>query len=132
MKFVDKAIANPYFIFIIDGIGASITSLSLLLVLPNLPEVFNMPSKILYFLGLIALLFAAYSLSNFFARLSKVKLLIRIIAIANLAYCLFSGFVVAQLLNRLSTLDIVYFAGEILIVITLAIFELKLANDINH
>lgn len=130
MKLVDKAVQNPYFIFLVDGIGAGITALSLLLVLPNFPEVFNMPGKILYFLGMIALLFAAYSLSNFFAKLSRVKLLMRIIAVANLVYCLFSGFIVTQLFDRLSSFDVVYFIGEIFIVTGLALFELRIASHI--
>lgn len=130
MNFSDKALQNPYFIFLIDGVGAGVTSLSLLLVLPNLPEVFNMPVNILYFLGLIALVFAAYSFGNFFAKWSTIKLLIRIIAIANLMYCLLSGFIVAQLFSSISTLDVLYFAGEILIVSVLAVFELRLAKRI--
>ena len=90
-----------------------------------------MPTHILYYLGTIALVFAVYSLSNFFLKPSKVKLLIRIIASANLVYCLFSGLIVARILSRLSTLDLVYFLGEILIVSVLAMIELKVAASID-
>lgn len=130
MSIIDRANQDPHFIFLIDGIGASITALALLLILPHLPEVFTMPVNILYFLGTIALLFAAYSLGNYFAKLSKVKLLISIIAFANLAYCLFSVFIMLQLGDRLSSMDVVYFVGEVMIISALAIFELKVAKDI--
>lgn len=130
MKVTDRAIQNPYFIFLIDGMGACITALSLIFILPNLPAVFNMPTNILYLLGTIALVFSAYSLGNFIAKRNKINLRIRIIAIANLTYCLFSVVIVIQLFSRLTSLDIVYFVSEILIVITLAIFELRVANNI--
>ncbi|MDW3192068.1 MAG: hypothetical protein R8G66_06880 [Cytophagales bacterium] len=130
MSFIERVSQDPHFIFLIDGIGANITALSLLLVLPNLPEVFTMPANILNYLGTIALVFATYSLCNFFLKPRKAKLLIWIIAIANLAYCLFSGLIVARLLCRLSMLDVVYFLGEILIVAVLATIEFKVAKSI--
>ena len=130
MSFIERVNQDPHFIFLIDGIGAGITALSLLLVLPNLPEVFTMPANILNYLGTIALVFATYSLCNFFLKLSKVKLLIRIIASANLVYCLFSGLIVARLLSQLSMLDVVYFLGEILIVCVLAIIEFRVSKSI--
>lgn len=130
MSLVERVNQNPHFIFLIDGMGASITALSLILVLPNLPEVFTMPTNVLYFLGTIALVFAAYSLLNFYAKLSKVKLLIRIIASANLLYCLFSGFIVVRLFSQISSLDVVYFFGEILIVSVLAMIEFRVAKGI--
>ena len=130
MNITSKADENPYFIFLVDGIGASLTAIALLLVLPNLPEAFTMPANILYFLGTIAVVFAVYSFSNFFDKLSKAKLLIRIIAIANLAYCLFTGFIITQLFSRISALDVVYFTGEIFIVAVLAWFELRVASRI--
>lgn len=122
-----KLAEKPHQLFLIDGVGAALTSFSLLLVLPRW-NAFQMPPNILYFLGTIAILFAAYSLSNYYAKLAQVKLLIRVIAIANLIYCLFSGFIVLQLFGRLSFLDVVYFAGEILLVSTLAVVELQVAR----
>lgn len=130
MKVIERFQQHPHLIFLIDGLGAILTALLLLLALPNLPEVFTMPARILQFLGSIAVILAAYSVSNYFIKLAQVRLLIRIIAVGNLLYCLLSVFIVSKLFTTISAWDKVYFAGEVLIVLALAVFEWKLSQKV--
>ena len=130
MKVIERFQQHPHLIFLIDGLGAILTALLLLLALPNLPEVFTTPARILQFLGSIAVILAAYSVSNYFIKLAQVRLLIRIIAVGNLLYCLLSVFIVSKLFTTISAWDKVYFAGEVLIVLALAVFEWKLSQKV--
>ncbi len=129
MKPLDQLIRNPYLIFLIDGIGALVTALSLIVILPNW-DLIQMPADMLHLLGGIAVVFATYSLSNYFFQFTRINLLIRVIAISNLFYCSLSGIIIVQLSRNLSIYDFIYFTGEITIVLTLAFVELKVANKI--
>jgi hypothetical protein len=58
---LNKAAANPRFMFLIDGFGAVLTAFLSGVVLVRFEEFFGMPSNIMSILAIIACAFAAYS-----------------------------------------------------------------------
>lgn len=117
----------PRTLFLIDGLGA-LLSAALLSALALMPHVAGMPPAIVWPLALIAALFAAYSLSCYALRPRRQRLLLRLIAAANLLYCgLTLGLVIAHY-PGLTALGVAYFAGEIALIVALAGYELKTAH----
>lgn len=127
MKRSDRLVDQPYLILRIDGIGALVTALSLLFFLPNC-DWFSMPTDILYFLGSIAVIFAAYSLIHSFAQLPYTNNSIRIIVVGNLVYILTTWIFVSSLANELSNFAILYFIIEMSIILILVSIEWKITS----
>lgn len=115
--------------FLIDAIGALISSVLLGFVLPYLNSYIGMPLNILYILAGLALIFFIYSLSCFFLAKENQAYLLKIIAIANILYCLLTISLVGNYISQLLTIGIIYFIIESLIIISLGIFELKFARN---
>lgn len=114
-------------IFLIDGLGALLTTISLGFILPKLENVFGMPTNILHLLATIAFVFATYSLINAYNFFKNWRMLLKIIAFSNLFYCLLTLIVIFIFYNELTNFDILYFSIEILIILFLVIKEFKLA-----
>ncbi len=114
---------NKKYLFLIDGVGALLTAFMLGAVLTNFEEYFGMPQNILYYLSGIALIFSIYSLSCFAFNFKNLKLLLKIIIFANLFYCFLSAALVFFLFDKLTTLGIIYFVLELIVIIVLVIFE---------
>lgn len=131
MKCIDFLKRNPNQVFLIDGTGALITAISLLFLLPNLPELFQMPPHILRILGQAAVVLALYSWSHFFLKHSRTKLRIRIIALCNLIYCLVSIIFLYSYRQEISILDTLYFLFEIAIVMLLAAIEWEVSTQLS-
>ncbi len=121
-------------LFLIDGIGAVISALSLGIILPLFHQHIGVPKQSLYFLSLFPVLYCFYSFGCF----SKVKALksyhLYIIGALNLLYCIVSVFTLAQFLGSLTDLGYGYFLIEIILVLLLAAYEIKqgiLLGEIN-
>jgi len=112
-------------VFLIDGIGAVITTLLLGLVLAQLESLFGMPVNILYLLAGIAATFAIYSISCYWLLKNNWSVFLKGIALANITYCLLTTALVAYFHHSLTWLGIAYFVGEIIIVLSLVQIELK-------
>jgi len=112
-------------VFLIDGLGAALTTILLISVLKTFNEYFGMPRDALTILSLLALILAIYSFSCFaFSDKNSEKLLKPIIA-ANLTYSILTlGFVI-YFYNELTILGLIYFIGEILIICGLVYIEIK-------
>lgn len=108
-----------------DGLGAVLTAFMLGFVLVKLEYIFGMPKNALYFLSVIACIFAAYSFFCFLIIRENWQPFLKIIAFANLLYCIVSLSFVLYFFQKLTTLGILYFLIEIGIIIFSAIFELK-------
>lgn len=122
-KILQKLTARPRQLFFIDSMGAMLTALMLGLVLPKLDAFFFMPEKILGILAGIALGFALYSMCcHLFLKKSPRPFLLAIL-LANAAYCVLSFILLLNHYGELSTWDLLYFAGEILIVLVLVGLE---------
>ena len=123
---------TPNTIFRIDGIGALITAICLGVLMPKFPEVFHMPTEILTWLALIASFFATYSLACSVVKPKNWEPFLKAIAIANLSYCLVTAVLIFMYRGQLGLFDHGYFFGEIVIVVSLAIFELKQTAQSNN
>lgn len=110
-------------IFLVDGIGAIITATMLVLILGQFESIFGVPQRVTYFLAAIALIFAIYSLTCYLKHPSNWPSFLGAIAIANLSYCVLTVFLVVAFRNEITMLGIVYFAAEIVVVSSLAVYE---------
>lgn len=117
--------ANPRSIFLVDGLGALLSTM-LLIIVAGLETFFGMPAKILYQLVPLTTMFAAYSLAAYFLRPVKWQLFLLPIAVANILYSCLTLFLVFYCFTELTKLGIAYFLGEILVIVFLAIIELRL------
>jgi hypothetical protein len=132
---VEQLKSNPKIIFLIDGIGAVITFLSLFGIGFFLQEYFGMPKNVLYSLGFVVVFFAIYSLSGYFLLFDKIgkarknwQSFLKVISIVNSLYCVLMTFLLIQFNQNLTILGFSYFTLEIVVIITLVILEIKVAS----
>jgi hypothetical protein len=115
-------------IFLIDCLGALLTAFMLGVILPAFEDYFGMPRTILYGLSAVAFIFAIYSgCCYYFSQYNKA--LLRIIAFANLFYSCVSLALVIFMRERLTTLGLLYFSLELIIVGILITIELQVARS---
>lgn len=112
-------------IFLLDGVGALISTLFLGIILPYNYELIGLPKSTLYFLSIFPLLFCFYSFGCF----TKIKTLkpyhYFVIAFLNLSYCTITVFTVARFLGGFTDLGYIYFLIELIIILILAAYEMK-------
>ena len=113
---------------LVDSAGALLSALMLGVVLTTLEPLFGMPPAVLYPLAAIAAVFCLYSSLSFFLGGENWRPLLKGIAIANLLYCCLTIGLVIYLLEALTTLGILYFAAEVVVVVLLASLELRIAT----
>lgn len=120
---------NRRTIFLLDGVGALISALSLGVILPAFQEWIGMPHKVLYQLASLATIFAFYSLTRYkFADLSNPNWLRGIIAL-NLSYCALSLTLVVTHFESLTALGLTYFILEKVIVLAIVGLEWKILRE---
>ncbi len=118
---------NDSKIFQLDAFGAFV-SIILLSILFVFEEYFGMPKKILsIFIG-IASMFFIYSAIIHFVKPLRWSTYLKIIAILNIFYCAFTIYHVYLHFENLTLYGQLYFAGEVLVIILLSIYELKMAT----
>jgi hypothetical protein len=115
----------PRQVFLADGLGALLSTI-LLFVVASFVSVFGMPKNVLYTLMVVPIVFAAYSLSIYLINPKKWKSFLAPVAIANILYCCLTLMLVFYYFDRLSVLGVACFFIEILVIISLAVFELRL------
>lgn len=126
--FFKRMTLNPKLIFLIDGLGALLSTFLLGFVLIELQNLFGMPAEVLHFLATIASIFALYSFICAFCINKNWRFFLKIIAIFNLSYCILTFFLVYANQIFLTNLGVIYFSIEIIIITILALFEIKLAS----
>lgn len=112
-------------LFLWDGIGGLITACFLYFILGGFNHLFGMPKPILNILSLIAVGCAVYSLSCYFLLRSNRQYFLLVIAVINIVYCVASIILVICYFPALTTLCILYFTVEIIVIGSLAYLELK-------
>lgn len=112
-------------LFLIDAIGAVVSSVFLGLVLPAIQEYIGLSVDILYKLTVPAVLFALYSLSCFLINWKNPAPWLVGIGLLNLGYVVYTAFFLLQNHSRVQPLGWAYFIGEIIIVVALALVELR-------
>ena len=115
-------------LFLIDGTGALVSAFMLGIVLVRFESYIGMPVQTLHFLAILAVVFAAYSLTCFVLSPQKWRPFLKLIALINSAYCLLTLFLVLYHLDDLSVPGVAYFLIEILIILFLVSVERKHAN----
>lgn len=116
---------HPKKLFILDGLGALLSAFLLGIVLVKLEPYFGMPSKELYFLASIAVIFMIYDYICYWKVQENWRPFLKAIAIANLIYCCISIVIVCYSYNQLTHLGLVYFLLEIIIILIIVTIELK-------
>lgn len=116
---------NPKRLFLLDGLGALTSAASLFFLLSNFDDFFGVSKPIVDVLAGIALLFSVYSLSCFFLVKQKWKMFLSLIAITNILYCLVTAGYLYYDYPQLTPLGLLYFIGEIGIILMLVYLELK-------
>ena len=124
---LNKIASNPKLIFLIDGFGAILSVILLGVVLVRLESTIGMPYQTLYILAVIAGVFSAYSFFCSFIIPKKWRMFLKIIASANLSYCVLTFSLLFYHQSQLTTFGVVYFLLEIIIIVGLALFEFKIA-----
>ncbi|WP_338793404.1 hypothetical protein [Bernardetia sp. MNP-M8] len=133
---IEKVKSNPKVIFLIDGIGALVTSLSLFGIGFWLSDYFGMPKNILYILSSIVAFYAFYSLSCYFFLFDKLgktdknwQSFLKVIITANILYCTVMPFLMLFHYEGLTVLGMSYFIFEIFVILVLVVFEIKVASN---
>ena len=115
---------HPRTLILIDIAGAFLTSLITLVLLATNNLRTGMPIGALIFLGVAAAIlgcFGTYRLATSTNHLTTLGIL----AFLNLDFCILSGVLWWNNLERLTLLGRVYFPAEIVVVVTLAMIELR-------
>ncbi len=133
MNFAIKNVINyfakvPRKLFMVDGLGAALTTFSLYIIGRNFNFYFGMPKYILTYLSLIALVICIFSTTCFFLLKRNWTPFIRVISIANLIYCVLTLVFLFIYFNELTKLGLTYFFVEIVIIIALVYVELNVAT----
>lgn len=115
-----------HLLFLLDAIGALVSSLFLLFVLPGFEVISGFSTRLFNVLGTIALVFSIYSILNFFLKTQKAVFL-RLIAIGNILYGCLS--ISLALIYKPSALTLTYLVLEFIILIFLATIEIKASKS---
>jgi len=119
-------------LFLLDGIGAIISAFLLGIVLVKLEHLFGIPKSALYVLAALPCLFAIYDFYCYFKVEKYLGKYLKAIAIVNLLYCILSiGFALYHF-QEITYLGWSYIIVEIIIVVALAIIELKAVKGHNE
>ena len=116
-------------VFIVDGLGATLTALLLLTIVAGLQPYFGLPLPTVYFLSSLALLFAVYDFLCFRLAGKKWPLFLGIIIVANGLYCFLTLGLLLFYRNLISPWAVAYFSGEILVVLVLVRAEWRLLRQ---
>ncbi len=110
-------------IFLIDALGAAVSVILMVIILPALERWHAMPMDALFACGVWAIVSLAYSASCFaLADLNQPKWL-QGIMLSNAAYCGFTVFLISRHFQALTTLGVVYFLTEIAVILGLVLWE---------
>lgn len=123
---------NPNRLFLIDSVGALLSTILLGFILVRFENIFGMPANALYLLSFIACIFFIYSLLCYLIKIENWRPYLKIIAIANLLYCCLTLGLIIYLYQKLTIFGLLYFVLEIIIVIILSITELKAVSNLTY
>ena len=120
-----KLISNPKKNFLIDALGALLSTLLLFGILAQLEEYFGMPKEIIYLLSGIAFCLFMYSINCYRFIKSNWKPFLRILIICNILYLLISLAIVITYSEKLTELGWLYFKLELIVILIIVIIEYK-------
>jgi len=129
---IDYFSKKPKTLFLLDGLGAAMTTFSLFFVLRHYYDYFGMPTNVLTYLSVIGLFYCIYSMSCYFLVKDYRAAHVRIIAISNFLYCILTMTLLYSYYSNLTQTGLIYFLGEIIIIMSLVYLELRVANMLRH
>lgn len=121
-------LTDPKKIFLLDGIGAFLTSFLLLVVVRHKTELFGVLPSVCIKLSAIAFAFCVYSLICHFLARENWRSLLKVIAFANITYCVITVLLLANFYEQLTPVAYTYFSIELGIITGLSIAEFRLAS----
>ena len=121
-------IIPPKKLFLIDCLGALLSAFLVGIILARFESVFGMPREATHWLSIISCLYAVCSFTCFLLITDNWKPYLWLIALANLLYCCLTIYLVVYFYQHLTALGLLYFTGEVMVVIGLAFVELKSAS----
>ena len=107
-----------------DGMGGGLSALFLGVILVRIEERIGMPVPVLYFLASIACVFALYSMCCHFLLSAHQRPFLLAITVANLLYCSTTIGLVLYFYDVLTSLGLLYFVLELIVLIALIAIEL--------
>lgn len=113
-------------VFLVDGLGGVLTATLLGLVLPMFHERIGLGPWTLRWLGLAGLGYAVFSLSTYLRSPLRMVPYLRVIILANLAYCVTIAVVLVANRAEVTVLGFVYFAIEVGVILTLVGLETRI------
>lgn len=121
---------EPKKLFLVDGYGAVLSAFLYMAILANFESVFGMPQEELHFLGFLAGVYAVYSFSCYLMKVNNWQFFMKIISIANISHCFITVGLVIYYSQIITAWGILYFVGEIFIVLPLALLEWNTASNL--
>lgn len=121
-------LTKPKKIFLLDSVGALLTTILLYFVLRNFNDFFGLPKNVFEYLSLIAFIFFIYSISCYFFVKRNWKSFLKVICTANILYCILTLGIVIYYHESISVFGILYFLAEILVIIALVLLEIKITQ----
>jgi hypothetical protein len=128
-KAIQYLIKNPSTMFLIDGIGALLTTLTLCLIMLNFGSQFGMSLYALSLLTIIATLFCSYSIVCFLFLKESWYIYLTLIGLANLLYGILSCSLMIYFFSTMPAWGIFYFSVEMLLILLLVYIEISIAKD---
>ncbi|MDF3820790.1 hypothetical protein P3G55_12815 [Leptospira sp. 96542] len=120
--------SNPRNIFLLDGIGALVSALSLLLIIAPFEVFFGMPGEVVHKLAILAFVFCTYSVVCYILNPIQWRFFLKIIIISNTMYCLISLCLLVYFYNSITLFGYSYFIMEKLVILFLVYFEIQMGR----
>ena len=120
-----QVISIPRNVFLLDGIGALVSSLFLVVLLAPFESFFGMPSDYVYQLAIPAFVFAVYSIACYVFNPNNWQPFMKLIALANFIYCCVTFYLILKLFYRLTQFGVLYFLLEIAVVLMVIALEIN-------
>jgi hypothetical protein len=123
---------KPKTIFLVDGLGAFLTSSILFLMVMKFQKYLGIPSEVLFLLSVIAFVFSTYSILCLLLLKENWGIFLKAIIIANLLYCFLSTGLVIYYRSELTSVGLTYFLVEIGVIVGLVFVEFQILKLINQ
>jgi len=115
-------------LFLLDVAGALLSAILLGIVLVQLDWLIGIPRPTLHLLAAIPCFFAVYDMYCYFKIEKDIGKFLKGIAIMNILYCCLSIILAFLHFQEMLFLGWVYIIVEVIIVVSLAVFELRVAS----
>lgn len=116
-------------LFLNDAIGALLTALIHGFLLSRLTELTGIPRVPLITLSFVALTYAIYSATCYFLNSDNWRLLMKIIAFANICFCIATTILMIYYRSEITLIAVVFFVGEIALISVIAAMEFVTAKN---